>query len=335
VSASAIPARLVVNAVSAKMGGARTIVESLVDFARTQDQLDFVILAGFQAPEVLPAHVEWVHRPMSGASAIAFNLLGCLLSYRRHRGTALLSFNNMNCVLLPKQAQITYFHQLKALDTHFKETKLRIMRAYMRLTRERVIVQSLQVEDDFLAMFGDRHAVTVIWPGVSVPPGATPEPRQRRTLLIPVASPQSPHKNFAFIRDTAQMLGPDWTVLVTAPVGAADPGPATNIRFIGPQTREDLFRQYRRASCVLMASTHETVGLPIFEALATDTPVVAYDAPYLRSLQQKFGIQTGLDLAATPDAAKDFILKAASSGSGTVAAQDFRRGEWDKLLEYI
>lgn len=327
--------RLVVNAVSATTGGARTIVESFADFARTQDWLDFVILAGFEAPEALPAHIEWVHRPMSGPSAIAFNLLGSGLVCRRHHGTALLSFNNMNSVLLPARKRITYFHQPKALDRHFTEAKLRIMREYMRLTRERVVVQSPQVRDDFIAMFGDRHAVSVIWPGISIPSKAPSDLRQSRTLLVPVASFESPHKNFRFISDTAALLGPDWTVLVTAASGAADPGPATNIRFIGPQPRDALFRQYRQASCVMMASTHETVGLPIFEALATDTPVVAFDAPYIRSFQQKFGIETGLCLAATPEAARDCVLGAASSESGTVAAQDFTLGEWVKLSKYI
>ena len=241
----------------------------------------------------------------------------------------------MNCVLLPSKYKITYFHQPKALDPTFTEAKLRIMRAYMRQTREPVTVQSPQVRDDFVAMFADRHAVSVIWPGISVPPTAGSEARERQTLLIPVTSFASPHKNFPFIRDTAALLGPDWTVLVTAASGAVDPGPATNIRFIGPQPRDALFRQYRQARCIMMASTHETVGLPIFEALSTDTPVVAFDAPYIRSFQQKFGIETGLCLAATPEAARDCILRAASSESGTVAAQDFRLGEWDKLLKYI
>lgn len=327
--------RLVVNAVSAKSGGARTIVESFLDFAMVQEHLDFVILAGFEVPAKLPAHVTWVHTPMGGPAAIIFNLFGCWRAYRRHRATALLSLNNMNCVLLPAQSRVTYFHQPKVLDRRFTEAKLRIMRTYMRLTRERVVVQSPQVQADFVAMFGDRHPVSVIWPGFPLPAQAEPEDRQSKTLLIPVASFESPHKNFPFIRATAQALGPDWAVLVTAHPGAADPGSAANIRFIGPQTRDDLFRQYRRASCVMMASTHETIGLPIFEALATNTPVVAYDAPYIRSFQQKFGIRSGLHLAATPETARDCILKAASSGEDVVTEQDFRQGEWDELLKYI
>ncbi len=328
--------RVVVNAVSAKTGGARTIVESFTDFARTQPELDFVVLAGFEAPADLPEHIAWFQQPLSGAVAIAFNLFGAWRAYRRHRGTTLLSFNNMNCLLIPARQRITYFHQLKALDPQFSEAKLRIMRAYLRLSRERVIVQSPQVERDFSAMFDARHRVLVIWPGIPVPPQPAAEHRQSQTLLIPVASFESPHKNFPFIRETAQALGPDWTVLVTADAGSLDPGAATNIRFIGPQSRDDLFRHYRQARCVMMASTHETVGLPIFEALATDTPVIVMDAPYIRGFQQKFGIQNGLEIVATPQLARECILNAQPSPQiSTTAAQDFRLGEWHKLLEHL
>lgn len=324
--------RILANAASAKSGGARTIVESFYRAARHREDMDFVILAGFAPPPGLPSHVEWIEMPLGGKRAAFFHLFTVLICYHRFRCSRLLSFNNMNCVFLGRHRCITYFHQSKVLDKSLSELKLRITRAYLAFSRERVVVQSPQVRDDFIAMFGNRHPVTVSWPGISVPQDIPPEIRSANTLLIPVASPQSPHKNFGFIRQTAEALGSEWEVQITAHPGTVDSGDAENIRFIGPQSREALFRLYRRATCVMLASTHETVGLPIFEALAVDTPVVAFDAPYIRALRETFGISSGLEIAATPEAACAHILGVSRTGAKIASLVDFRDSEWGSVL---
>lgn len=210
------------------------------------------------------------------------------------------------------------------------------MRKYLEHTRERIIVQSPQVRDDFIEMFGQmRHPVFVAWPGISTPKHKTNTGRRLKELLIPVASPESPHKNFPFVIATARALGQDWQILVTAPEGSADLNGATNVRFLGTQPRNSLFELYRKASCVLMASTHETIGLPIFEALSVGTPVVAYDASYVRSFQEKFEITSGLEISSSPEDARRSILKLTSIEPTIRYGRDFRLSDWETLFDVM
>lgn len=327
--------RILVNAASAKIGGARTIIESFYCAARHQEEMDFVILAGFAPPSGLPSHIEWIEMPISGARAAFFHLFSVLIYYHRFRCSRILSFNNMNCIFLGRDKCITYFHQAKVLDRALSEVKLRVTRAYLEFSRDRVVVQSPQVRDDFVAMFGDRHPISIAWPGISVPEDVHKENRSPSILLIPVTTPESSHKNFGFIRQTAELLGPAWEVQVTAQASTADAGGADNISFIGPQSREELFRLYRQAACVMLASTHETVGLPIFEALAVDTPVVAFDAPYIRALREKFGISSGLEIAATPEEAHARILGFSRGSAKIEYLVDFRESEWGSVFETV
>jgi len=329
------PRTVLVNAVSAKFGGARTIIEDFLEFAKRNQQLNFVILTGFEPPSSLPDHIHWQKKPLSGPFAAIFNFLGVFLYFIKYRCSVLLSFNNMNTLLVSACKRITYLHQQKVLEMSFKEPKTRIIRWYLRTAREPIIVQSPQVKDDFIAMFGNRHPVNVIWPGISIPDQHTELVRKPQSLLIPVVSPGTPHKNFDFVQQTAHLLGSGWEVLVTSSDHEVNTAGISNIQFIGVQTRAELFKRYREATCVLMASTHETVGLPIFEALATNTPVVAYDAPYIRSFREKFGIASGLEIADTPRRASQFISQISAEPPRVESSRDFRLGEWDKLLEHL
>lgn len=324
--------RILVNAASAKIGGARTIVESFYNAARCCEEMDFIILAGFAPPRRLPPHIEWIEMPVSGKRAAFFHLFAVLLHYYRFRCHKLLSFNNMNCLFLSHKRCITYFHQAKVLDRSLFEVKLGITRVYLKLSRDKVIVQSPQIKDDFITMFRQRHPITVAWPGILVPKDIHPASRSSNILLIPVASPESSHKNFNFIRQTAKALGPGWEVQVTAHPIIDDSASVDNIRFIGPQSREDLFRLYGQVTCVMLASTHETLGLPIFEALAVNVPVVAFDAPYIRALREKFEISSGLELAATPEEASAQIQQLSSAGADIEYLIDFRESEWGRVF---
>ncbi|MEJ8562016.1 glycosyltransferase [Yoonia sp. GPGPB17] len=326
---------VLVNAVSAKDGGARTIVEGLVTAADHYHQYEFIILAGFRADRQYAANIVWVYLPKSGLRAVLFNLLGVAFYFYWHRCHALLSLNNMNCVLVPTDRRTTYFHQPKALDFAFSDVKARIIRTYLMHTRDRVVVQSPQVHADFVALFGQRHEVQIAWPGFTTPARVDAHARNTHEVLVPVAGFESPHKNFAFVHDVAETLGSDWRVVVTARDSAGFEGVAENICFIGPQTREDLFCLYHKATVVLMPSTHETIGLPIFEALSVGTPVVAYDAPYIRLFQETFGITSGLGIAASAAEAKDWTTMFSNGDKQITHATDFRQGDWKEVFDAL
>lgn len=330
--------RILVNAVSAKEGGARTIVESFVTATAEFPQHEFIILAGFEIGDTLPPNVIWRYFPKSGFAAMVFSLFGVAFFYLWFRANRLISFNNVSTLLVPTKRRLTYFHQLKALDPAFSELKLWAIRCYLRHSRERVVLQSHEVKAAFESMFGaGQRELVVAWPGIRVPTSLSPRSRNVRRALVPVTSPQSPHKNFAFIRAVAAELGKEWIVVVTAPDSAVYRGPeVTNIEFAGTLSRKKLFNEYRRATVCLMGSTHETIGLPIFEALAVGTPVVAFDAPYIRSFREYFGISKGLILAKTPKEAATRIEQIARDPTPLIEAkQDFRKADWAKIINTL
>lgn len=332
--------KCLVNAVSAKHGGARTIVESFVTASAAFPQHTFIVLAGFEPADDMPSNVRWRYLPKSGAAAMAFSLFFVFFLYFWHRADILISFNNVNSPLIPTRRRITYFHQLKALDPELSELKLRIIRLYLGHSGEPVILQSNGIVRSFTRMFGvGKHEIIVAWPGVVLPEISGKIPRDHQRVLVPVSSPQSPHKNFAFIQNVARELGANWKIVVTAPNGSINlDEEISNIEFAGILSRDELFVEYRRAAVCLFGSTHETVGLPIFEALAVNTPVVAYDAPYVRAFLDDFGITEGLTVAATPQDAIAHITRISqnSDGNGGVSAShDFRVAEWEKIIDRI
>jgi len=330
--------RVLVNAVSAKMGGARTIVESLVSSAGKFPDHEFVVLAGFEYGGDIPHNVKWKQLPMSGAPAIFFSLFGVAFFYLWYGADFLVSFNNINSPLISNQRKITYFHQLKALDVSFSEPKVWVIRYYLRYSKETIVVQSHEVESAFKRMFKfNKNEILVAWPGVAVPISKSSIDREPRTVLVPISNPKSPHKNFSFARAVASKLGRDWRVVVTAFGGdihlMLD---ERNIEFVGVLSRDDLFEEYRRASVCLISSTHETIGLPIFESLSVGTPVVVYEADYIRHFIDKFGINEGVDLVKTPSDALQKIKDISLHGVPKVRVDnDFCDAEWEKIINKL
>lgn len=331
-------ARILINAVSAKHGGARTIVEQLVSAIKEFPQHDFVVLAGFAFEDAIPSNTAWYVRPKSGISAMLFSLFGVVIPFLRLHADVLLSFNNVNAILLPASRKITYFHQLKALDSRFSEAKVKVIRLYLRGAKEKIVVQSYEVKQMFEAMFGaENHHLVVAWPGIDVPKVQATVIRDKRTVIVPVSAPASPHKNFEFINDVASKLGDRWRIIVTAPSNSVPlKVVAPNIEFIGTISRSELFLHYRSATACLFGSTHETVGLPIFESLAVKTPVIAFDAPYARAFRDRFSISQGLTLAASSAGAAASIEAIANCPEPIVdSAQDFQKGDWAKIFVNI
>lgn len=328
---------ILVNAASAKFGGARTIIDSFLSSVGSDRDNKYVFVAGYSAPlDKLPENVIWILKPKGGVRAIVYSLFGVFLTFIRFRANLLISFNNINCVVLHRKIKVTYFHQPKALDPQMKGAKLYLYRAYFHFFKERLVVQSPQVKKDFQAMFGEnRGDVKVVWPGIDIPARKGCVNKADRHVLVPVASPQSGHKNFDFVIQVARILGPAWRFSVTAEQGSVDLEGLDNIELVGFKSRDELFGLYHSSICVLMPSTHETVGLPIFEAMGAGTPVVAYDAEYIRSFRDWFGITQGLSLSPDPYKAADEIQRLQSEDVKICSDRDFREGEWYKIFDMI
>src|SRR4029077_5722308 len=58
----------------------------------------------------------------------------------------------------------------------------------------------------------------------------------------------------------------------------------TRVRWLGYVTESDLVALYSGAALFVLASTLEGFGLPVLEAMACGTPVIASDVPALREV---------------------------------------------------
>jgi glycosyltransferase involved in cell wall biosynthesis len=65
---------------------------------------------------------------------------------------------------------------------------------------------------------------------------------------------------------------------------AQDEGVADRVRFLGPLPHAQVLHHYARALALVFCSKLESFGLPILEAMASGTPIVASDLPVFREI---------------------------------------------------
>src|SRR5439155_25151580 len=125
----------------------------------------------------------------------------------------------------------------------------------------------------------DRVVVTPLGVDSSFAPGEAPD-----SYLLVVGSIE-PRKNPLAAAVAARELGRP--LVVAGPV--RDDGLARELRARGADLRgyvskEELARLYRGAACLLFPSRYEGFGLPLVEAMASGTPVVAAPDAALREV---------------------------------------------------
>jgi glycosyltransferase involved in cell wall biosynthesis len=94
-----------------------------------------------------------------------------------------------------------------------------------------------------------------------------------------------PRKNLERLADAVHALGPDGPELRL--VGAQGWGLVRldeRVTRLGVVTDEELAQLYRGARCLAYVPLYEGFGLPVLEAMASGTPVVASDIPALREV---------------------------------------------------
>lgn len=202
-----------------------------------------------------------------------------------------------------------------------------LLRHSIRRARK-IIVPSHVVRDQLRDRLGvDEHKIVVVLPGLDARFRRAPEPQHledvrtryrlpREFILVP--GRLEPKKNLprlitAF--QAAKRLGlPGELVLM----GASGWGVRSRhlaglefVRWIGYVSRADRPLLYRLASTVAFPSLAEGFGLPVIEALASATPVVASDVPAVR--------EVGSDAVVTIDP-----LSTASIADGLMRARQSR-----------
>jgi glycosyltransferase involved in cell wall biosynthesis len=159
--------------------------------------------------------------------------------------------------------------------------KLVVPRAVRRARK--VLAISERTRDDLVELYGVPPEKVVVTP-LGFDPAFRPGTNGREPYLLFVGSIE-PRKDPLAALEAASAV--DRPLVVVGP--AKDEGLAAELRRRGADLRgyvpkDELVRLYQRASALVLPSRYEGFGLPVLEAMAAGTPVVAAPDPALREV---------------------------------------------------
>lgn len=290
--------RIVVNDIAASRGGALTILESFHRHVRDADDgNEWVFLLGSDVIED-SANVRTVVLPKvkkSWLARLTFDLFTGRRLIKSLRPDVVLSLQNTYTYGLACP-QIVYVHQ----SLPFQQTKVfslrrreeRRLAIYQHLIgavikqsirrADHVIVQTRWVCDAIIDQVGiSREKVTVAFPGLEDLSGY-----RRNAAISPSAffypTADSAYKNNSCVEDACRLLAEKGVTDFTASM-TIETSDAPRVSAIGRIPREQVLLRMSR-STLLFPSLIETYGLPLAEAKALGSLVLAADLPYAREV---------------------------------------------------
>jgi glycosyltransferase involved in cell wall biosynthesis len=173
----------------------------------------------------------------------------------------------------------------------------------------RVLAISKRTKADVAELYGVEAVVTPLGVDASFAPGAAPD-----SYVLLVGSVE-PRKNPLAAVEAAREVGRP--LVVAGPV--RDEALARELRARGADLRgyvpkDELARLYRGAACLVFPSRYEGFGLPLVEAMASGTPVVAAPDAALREVAGDAAV------FAEPAALADGVRRALAERERLVAA---------------
>jgi glycosyltransferase involved in cell wall biosynthesis len=276
--------------------GDETYVEQLL---RTLPRVaaDFRYAAITRRPDLVPDEVEAVHAP---ASLQELRMAWSVPRLLRRLRPALAHFLHVvppaaSCPTVVKIPDLSWERDAGVMNAR---DRLIFRTLVPRAARKaaRVVTVSERSKRDLVDTYGLPPGKIVVTP-LGVDPAFTPGANGRESFLLYVGAIE-PRKQPLVAADAARAVGR--TLVVAGP--AKDSALAAELRRRGADVRgyvpkDELVRLYRHAACLVLPSRYEGFGLPVVEAMACGTPVVAADDEAMREVAGDAAV-FGADVAA-------------------------------------
>lgn len=307
-----------------RQAGVSRYAEALVrELPAADPSLDLVVFAGPDRPPVereFPDGIDWRHARLPTGQPVARiaweQTVG--LTIGRRCGLDVIHAPVNVAPLVTGVPRIVTVHDLAfhLFPEQYPGRKQRYLRAMTRLSvrrAARVIAVSEATRQDIIRLY-DAEPSRV----VTVPNGVGDEMRPldadvvakfraERGLDAPVLlflGTLQPRKNLeTLLRAYARTAGETgWRLVVAGAAGwqheaifalARELGVADAVRFVGFVPPEELPLWYNAADAFVYPSLYEGFGLPLLEAMACGTPVVASETPALREVVANAGLIVG------------------------------------------
>ncbi|HWN21119.1 MAG TPA: glycosyltransferase family 1 protein [Gaiellaceae bacterium] len=243
------------------------------------------IAAVTRHPELVPDGIE----PLALRTPVQeTRMLWTLPRLLRRRGAALVHTQYAVPFRSPCPAVVTihdlsFEHDPSHMPLKDRLVFRRVVPQAARVAR-RVLTVSERTRADLVRLYGLPEAKVVVTPN-GVDPAFTPgNPLTLGTYVLVVGAVQARKNQIAALAAAEAVPLP---LVVAGPV--KDEALASRLREGGADLRgyvsqEELVELYRGAACLVQPSRFEGFGLPVLEAMACGTPVVALDEPALREV---------------------------------------------------
>lgn len=212
--------------------------------------------------------------------------LGSLPNQARREGASVLHCPTFRAPIRSRVPLVVTFHDLAVLrhPRMFNAWTRAYSRAFLpQVARaaSRLIAVSEFTAQELVDLLGaPAEKIRVISNGVGDPFTTTGEASDGDYVLA--VSTLEPRKNLGRLVEgfrRADLNGYELRVVGARGWGDAGFVPSPDVKWLGEVSDEELARLYRGARCAAYVSLYEGFGLPVLEAMACGTPVVAADLP--------------------------------------------------------